>query len=131
MKTATKKVLIADDDIDSLTIISNEVRNMGFEVFTAENQKEAEKMLNEMKPDLAIFDLMMENMDSGFILTYKTKKKYPEALVIIATAVTAETGMLFGINSDEEKKWIHADLYMEKSIRPEQLRMEINKLFKL
>ncbi len=131
MKTPIKKILIADDDIDSLTLISNEVKAMGFEVTTADNQKDAEKLLDEMEPDLAIFDLMMENMDSGFILSYKTKKKYPNTKVIIATAVTAETGMLFGIESPEDKKWIRADLYMEKSIRPEQLRTEINKLLNL
>lgn len=129
--TETKKVLIADDDIDSLTILSTEVRHMGFEVHTAESQKDAEKLLEQLKPDLAIFDLMMEQMDSGFILSYKTKKKYPGTPVIIATAVTAETGMLFGVNSEEEKKWIRADLYMEKSIRPEQLRQEIGRLLNL
>ena len=130
MNTPKKKVLIADDDIDSLAIMSNEVRNMGFEVYMAESQKEAEKLLEEMTPDLAIYDLMMENMDSGFILSYKTKKKYPATPVIIATAVTAETGMFFGTTTEDEKKWIRADLYMEKNIRPEQLRMEIEKLFK-
>jgi len=131
METSSKKVLIADDDYDSLTIISNEVKAMGFQVVTAESQKDAEKILETMQPDLAIFDLMMENMDSGFILSYKTKKKYPDTKVIIATAVTAETGLLFGLDSEEDKKWIRADLYMEKSIRPEQLRMEITKLLNL
>jgi two-component system, OmpR family, response regulator len=131
MKTPQKKVLIADDDLDILSIISTEVKAMGFEVVTAESQKEAEKKLETFQPDLAIFDLMMENMDSGFILSYKTKKKYPDAKVIIATAVTSETGMLFGLNTEDEKKWIRADLYMEKSLRPEQLRTEINKLLNL
>jgi DNA-binding response OmpR family regulator len=131
MKTLAKKILIADDDMDSLLLISTEVKAMGFDVVTAESQKEAEKILEEMQPDLAIFDLMMENMDSGFILSYKTKKKYPGTKVIIATAVTAETGMLFGLDSEEDKKWIRADHYMEKSIRPEQLRAEINKLLNL
>lgn len=131
METSSLKVLIADDDFDSLTLISNEVKAMGFQVVTAETQKEAEKLLENYQPDLAIFDLMMENMDSGFILSYKTKKKYPDTKIIIATAVTAETGMMFGINNEEEKKWICADLYMEKSIRPEQLRNEITKLLNL
>ena len=33
-----------------------------------------EKLISDEKPDLAIFDLMMENKDSGFILGYKTNK---------------------------------------------------------
>jgi hypothetical protein len=39
--------------------------------------------------------------------------------------------MLFGISSEEEKRWIRADLYLEKGIRPEQLQGEIFKLLKL
>ena len=73
---------------------------------------------------------MMENQDSGFILAYKTKKMYPDVPVIIATAVSSETGMVFGLDEDE-KNWIKADQYLEKNIRPDQLQREINKLLKL
>jgi two-component system, OmpR family, response regulator len=127
----TKNVLIVDDDVDSLNLLQAIVTGMGFSVTTADNQKDGEKILNSMKPDLAIFDLMMENMDSGFILSYKLKKKYPDVPVIIATAVTAETGMMFGVKTPEEKQWIKADLYIEKGIRPDQLKNEINKLLRL
>jgi hypothetical protein len=51
--------------------------------------------------------------------------------VIIATAVAAETGMSFGLVSEEDKKWIKADLYIEKGIRADQLHNEIVKLLKL
>jgi hypothetical protein len=51
--------------------------------------------------------------------------------IIIATAVAAETGMSFGISSEQERKWIKADLYLEKGIRPDQLHREIIKLLKL
>lgn len=125
-----KTVLIADDDIDSLSQLSFQIQNMGMNVITAETQKEAEEIIEKTKPDLAIFDLMMDNRDSGFILSYKLKKKYPDVPVIIATAVTADTGMIFGLETQEEKSWIKADLYLEKGLRPEQLKMEINKLLK-
>jgi DNA-binding response OmpR family regulator len=126
-----KTVLIADDDMDTLAQLSLQMKNMGMNVLTAESQKEAEEIIEKTKPDLAIFDLMMDNRDSGFILSYKLKKKYPEVPVIIATAVTADTGMMFGLESVEEKSWIKADLYLEKGLRPEQLQMEIKKLLKL
>ena len=51
--------------------------------------------------------------------------------VIIATAVTAETGLMFGLNSDEDKQWIKADLYLEKGIRYDQLQVQVKKLLKL
>ncbi len=129
--TKNKTILIVDDDIDSLTQISFHIKTMGFNVVTAETQKEGEDVINTMKPDLAIFDLMMDNKDSGFILSYKIKKKYPEVPVIIVTAVTAETGMMFGLNTDEEKQWIKADLYLEKGLRFDQLQVHVNKLLKL
>lgn len=126
-----KTVLIADDDIDSITQLSFQMQNMGMKVLTAETQKEAESIIEKTKPDIAIFDLMMDNRDSGFILSYKLKKKYPNVPVIIVTAVTADTGMIFGLETQEEKSWIKADLYLEKGLRPEQLQLEIKKLLKI
>ncbi|OIP01610.1 MAG: hypothetical protein AUJ97_06880 [Bacteroidetes bacterium CG2_30_32_10] len=126
-----KTVLIADDDMDIITQLSLQLTKIGMKVITAETQKDAESIIEKTKPDLAIFDLMMDNRDSGFILSYKLKKKYPEVPVIIITGVTADTGMMFGLESEEQKKWIKADLYLEKGLRPEQLQMEIKKLLKI
>ncbi len=126
-----KKVLIVDDDIDYLYQMKLKVEKLGFEVITADGQYEAEQLIVSFKPDLAIFDLMMENEDSGFVLSYKMKRKYPDVPIIIATAVTAETGMSFDVHSEEERKWIKADLYMDKGIRSDQLQREINKLLKI
>jgi len=131
MTEIRKKILIVDDDMDSLALLKTHVENFGFVTITAESQKEGEEIISREKPDLAIFDLMMENKDSGFILSYKMKKIYPDVPVIIATAVTAETGMIFGLDTEEERNWIKADQYLEKDIRPDQLRREINKLLKI
>ena len=125
-----KLILIVDDDIDYLFQIKHHVESFGFETITAESLKEAEEALSN-KPDLAILDLMMETQDAGFVLAYKIKKKYPEVPVIIATAVTAETGLSFHLDTEQDKQWIKADLYLEKGIRSDQLHREINKLLKL
>ncbi len=126
-----KTILIVDDDIDYLFQTRLKVEQFGFKVITAESQKEAEKIIEITKPDLAIFDLMMENDDSGFILCYKMKRKYPDVPIIIATAVTAETGMSFDVTGDDERRWIKADLFLDKGIRADQLLREINRLLKL
>lgn len=128
---SNKTILIVDDDIDYLFQLKLQVEKFGFKVIVAESQKEAENLIASIKPDLAILDLMMENDDSGFILCYKMKRKYPDVPIIIATAVAAETGMTFGISTEQERKWIRADLYLEKGIRPDQLHKEILKLLKL
>jgi len=131
MDTLKKNILIVDDDIDILEQIKMYVTSYGFNPIAISSQKEAEKYLETNKPDLAIFDLMMEKDDSGFILSYKIKKKYPDVPVIIATAVTQETGMVFGVDNKGEKDWIKADLYLEKNLRPDQLEREIKKLLKM
>jgi DNA-binding response OmpR family regulator len=123
-----KKILLADDDVDYLFQMRLHLQQAGYEVITAESQREAEELLQSVRPDLAIYDLMMETEDSGFILSYKTRRKYPDVPIIIATAVASETGVSFGLNTEEEKKWIKADLYLEKGIRKEQIQTEIEKL---
>ena len=128
MNLQGKTIFIVDDDFDYLFQLKFQISQWGCNVVTADSQREAENILEHLKPDLAILDLMMENEDSGFVLSYKMKKKYPDVPVIIATAVSAETGMNFSISNDDDRKWIKADLYLEKGIRPEQLKMEITKL---
>ncbi len=132
MTTDIKKtVFIVDDDVDYIFQLKIMIEKMGFNVLTASGQKEAEDMLKSVKPDIFILDLMMENKDSGFILSHIIKKIMPEVPIIIATAITSETGMSFSIESDDDKNWIKADKYIEKGLRPDQLHREINKLLKL
>jgi len=124
-------ILVADDDPDYLFQTIMNLEKAGYRTVAAESQAEAESIIAKMKPSLAIFDLMMENDDSGFILCYKIKKKYPDVPVILATAVAHETGISFSLDSAPEKAWIRADLYLEKGIRPEQLDHDIMKLLKI
>ncbi|MCK9202854.1 MAG: response regulator [Bacteroidales bacterium] len=121
-------ILIVDDDQDYLFQLQSKIQKFGFETITADSQKEAEELIEKIKPDLAILDLMMENEDSGFILCYKMKKKYPDVPIIIATGVMAETGINFDINDENNRKWIKADCFLDKGIRTERLKEEIDKL---
>jgi len=131
MKRSDFTILVADDDPDYLFQTASNLERSGYRTVAVESQAEAESFISMHRPDLAIFDLMMENDDSGFILCYKLKKKYPDVPVILATAVARETGISFSLDSESERNWIKADLYLEKGIRAEQLDMEITKLLKL
>ncbi len=130
MNTKNITLLLADDDPDYLFQIGFVLKNAGYNVITADSQRQAEEIIESVRPDLAILDLMMEKDDSGFILAYKIKRKYPEVPVILATAVSQETGISFGFDAEEDRSWIKADLYLEKGIRDDQLLLEIEKLLK-
>ncbi len=131
LKQEKNNILIVDDDVDYLFQMREGVKDMGFDVITAGSQKEAQDIIERTRPDLAILDLMMENQDTGFILSHMIKSKYPDVPVIIVSAVTAETGMLFDVTSEEEREWIKADLFLDKGIRMDQLHKEIKKLLKI
>jgi CheY-like chemotaxis protein len=128
MKPGNYTILLVDDDQDYLVQLQAKIQNFGFKTIIADGQKEAEALIEKTKPDLAILDLMMENEDSGFILCYKMKKKYPDVPIIIATGVAAETGISFDINDENNRKWIKADRFLDKGIRSERLKEEIENL---
>ena len=131
MKKSDYTIMVADDDPDYLFQTVFSLEKFGYKTIAVESQAEVESVISRFKPSLAIFDLMMESDDSGFILCYKIKKKYPDVPVILATAVSRETGMSFSLDSGKDKSWIRADRYLEKGIRPEQLDQEVMKLLKL
>jgi CheY-like chemotaxis protein len=131
MKKSNFTILVADDDPDYLYQTISNLERSGYKTVAVESQSEAELYITKFRPDLAIFDLMMENDDSGFTLCYKIKKRYPEVPVILATAVSHETGLSFSLDSEHERSWIKADRYLEKGIRAEQLDQEVMKLLKL
>jgi two-component system, OmpR family, response regulator len=128
MKPLNCTILIVDDDQDYLIQMQSKIQNFGYKTIIAEGQKEAEMLIEKTRPDLAILDLMMENEDSGFILCYKMKKKYPDLPIIIVTGVAAETGISFDINDENDRKWIKADRFLDKGIRSERLKEEIDTL---
>ncbi len=121
-------ILFVDDDPDYLFQTKFALEKAGFRVVTAETMDEAEWALEKDRPALAIFDLMMETDDAGFILSYHAKKKYPSMPVVLLTAVTAETGRQFGSYLPNDGEWIKADLYLEKGLHPDQLIEHINNL---
>lgn len=124
-----KTAILVDDDPDFVEIIKIYLESFGFNVLIASSYEEGEKLIDEVTYDLAIFDLMMENADSGFVLSYSSKKKYPDIPVIILTNVANETGIRFDTYNKEKSSWVKADSVLNKGIRIEQLKKEIDKFF--
>jgi len=126
--TTKKKILVVEDDLDQLDRLSLILKAEGYDVIAAQGQMEGEEAILASIPDLAILDLMMENMDSGFVLCHQIKHLYPETPVILLTAVTSETGVDFSCGAGGAARWIKADVMLDKPIRPEQLRTEVRRL---
>lgn len=122
-----KTILLADDDPDQIFLLKHHLERWGYQVVAVESREDAERYLESHCPDLAILDLMMEEEDSGFILSYRIKKCRPDVPVIISTAVAAERGISFDLNAPGGKTWIRADHYLEKGFRMDQLQMLIVK----
>ncbi|MCK9254478.1 MAG: response regulator [Bacteroidales bacterium] len=127
MTKLNKTILIADDDFDFLFQIRLKLETEGFDVIATNSQKEAENAIRKFEFDAAVFDLMMENDESGFILAYKVKKKNPNIPVVITTAVSAETGIFF----NNDNKWIKADIYLEKGLESDCVCKELKKLLNI
>jgi CheY-like chemotaxis protein len=118
-----KKILLVDDDLDLLEQNKLLLQSRGFTVVAAESGEDGWKLFQKEKPDAAILDLIMEQMDSGFVLAHKIKrtelgKKIP---VFILTSATYETGFKFSASTIEEKEWIKCDGVINKPVVVEEL----------
>jgi len=122
------RILVVDDDPDVLDQLTMLLRSWGYEVAAAGGQQEAEELLMTFRPDLAILDLIMEEQDSGFILGHEIRRIYPGTPVILLTSVQAATGLSFAARTPEEQSWVKADRVLDKPVRPEQIRAEVQRL---
>jgi CheY-like chemotaxis protein len=128
MNERKRTILVVDDDEDFRLQTEMQLRALGFEVVAVNGEDQADEVLRDLSPDLAVVDLMMERMDGGFALSYRLKKRQPPVPVILVTGVTAETGLDFSETTDAERAWIKADAMLSKPVRFEQLRREIERL---
>ncbi|HBG79010.1 MAG TPA: response regulator [Phycisphaerales bacterium] len=125
----SKKILVVDDDPDILEQVELVLKANGYDVATAGSAADAEEFLTATQPDMVVLDLMMEQMDSGFVLCNQIKKLYSNMPVIMLTAVSASTGLGFDIRTPEAKSWIKADCILDKPVRAEELLNSVRKLF--
>jgi|WetSurSiteA1Bulk_404760.scaffolds.fasta_scaffold12667_2 DNA-binding response OmpR family regulator len=123
-----KKILVVDDDLDILEQMTAILSAAGYEVLSAESRAVAEELILKTQFDLAVLDLMMEEKDSGFVLSYQIKKLFPQMPVIMLTAVAGATGLSFAAQQAEAQSWIKVDKLMDKPVRPEQLKAEVRRL---
>src|SRR5437868_5696345 len=79
------RVMVVDDDADTLSLLCEVVAKEGYQVETAEDAETALQKLSEWQPDLVITDIHMPGMD-GLALLAAVREKAPDVLVILLTA---------------------------------------------
>ncbi|RJP93765.1 MAG: response regulator [Desulfobacteraceae bacterium] len=89
----TDKVLIVDDEVDFLNLMSERLKTRDMDVSTATNAKEALKMIDEKFYDAVVLDLQMPEMD-GLETLKIMKEKNPDIQIILLTGhATVEKGI--------------------------------------
>jgi len=110
-----RRILIVDDNPDSLTIMRGILEPRGYQVSTAGSGKAALENILQAKPDLVLLDVMMPEM-SGFEVLQRIKEDVNTARlpVILVTAKTHDEDVLNGYQYG-------ADYYITKPFTAKQL----------
>jgi DNA-binding NtrC family response regulator len=83
-------ILIIDDDKTIVRLLSDVMRNDGYDIFTASNGKQGIQLLSQYAVDLVITDLIMHEMDGMQVIS--NIKSYYEDIKIIAISGGGKTG---------------------------------------
>ncbi|MEN8815746.1 MAG: response regulator transcription factor [Nonlabens sp.] len=124
MKDAKAKILLVDDEPDILEIVSYNLKNEGYQVYTAENGDEAVRKAKKKKPDLIILDVMMPVMD-GIEACEKMRKmsELDETIITFFTARGEDYSMIAGFDAG-------ADDYITKPVKPRVLVSKVKSLLR-
>src|SRR4029453_18055109 len=111
-----KRILIADDSVNTRGILRFMLQNQGFELVEAENGEDALAKAASMNPHLIVLDGMMPKM-SGFAPGKELKKTpKPSALPVILLTAAAQV--------DPARDWAKetpADRFMAKPFQMKDL----------
>ncbi len=117
-----KKILVVEDDIDLVELLSFNLKKAGFSIGTASHGIEALKKARSLLPDLILLDLMLPELD-GFAVceTLRRDPAIASVPIIMLTAMGSEFARLGGLESG-------ADDFITKPFSSRQLLARIEEL---
>jgi two-component system alkaline phosphatase synthesis response regulator PhoP len=118
------KILLVDDEQDILEFLSYNLKNEGFDLYTANNGADALKIVSEIHPHLVLLDVMMPEMDG--IETCEEIRKLPgieNTMIAFLTARGEDYSQIAGFEAG-------GDDYITKPIKPKLLISKIKSLLK-
>jgi pilus assembly protein CpaE len=118
----SKKILIVDDDPDSLKLIELMLQRRGYDVVSAQSGSEALQDIKTKKPDLIILDVMMPGMDGHQVCReLRANSQTAHLPVIMFTAKSLVGDKVAGFQAG-------ADDYLTKPIHPVELVSHVQAL---
>ncbi len=117
-----KKVLIVEDEKSLATVISDSLKNEGFETVITHRGDEAIDCFYKEKPDLILLDINLPGMNGWEIC--KKLKALSQVPIVMVTARDSEFDEIKGLE-------LGADDYITKPFTPKLLIIKLKKLFKL
>ncbi len=124
----SKRILLADDDPDFIEINRTVLESAGYEIDAAYTSSEALDKLRAEKYDLLIVDLMMEERDSGFAVTYAIREDVNlcQLPILMLTSAEEKTGFSFQFSNDRD--WMKVDDFAAKPLKPAELLQRVERL---
>jgi DNA-binding response OmpR family regulator len=114
-------VLLVDDDLTLLSVLSRRVSRAGYDVQTAPSGTRAMKLLEDSWPALLVVDLMMPGMD-GFELCRRVKQ-IADLPIIVLSAVDASEAKVSALE-------LYAEDYVTKPFDPDELIARIQRVLR-
>lgn len=117
-----EKILIIDDDVETLRLVGMMLQKQGFEIEAASSGLQGIEFAHEHHPDLIVLDVMMPDMD-GFEVARRIRSR-PETLAIPILMFTAKSQV------DDKVIGFEAgvDDYLTKPIHPAELVAHVKSL---
>ncbi|HNO95082.1 MAG TPA: response regulator [Anaerolineales bacterium] len=117
-----ERILIVDDDVDTLRLVGLMLQRQGYQVIAASNGSQGLTKAFEERPDLILLDVMMPDMD-GYEVTRRLRKN-PATAAIPVLMFTAKTQLDDKVAGFE----VGADDYLTKPTHPTELQSHVKAL---
>lgn len=117
-----EKILIVDDDVDTLRLVGLMLQRQGYQISAAANGQQGLQKAIDEKPDLILLDVMMPDMD-GFEVTRRLRGNESTAgiPILMFTAKTQLDDKVTGFEAG-------ADDYLTKPTHPSELQAHVKAL---
>ncbi len=113
---AGKRVLVVDDDVNTVELVKLYLSRDGYKVLTAYDGLEALRLARESHPNLIVLDLMLPGIDGLEIC--RTLRAESDVPIIMLTARTTDHDKLTGLD-------LGADDYITKPFSPRELAARV------